>query len=86
MEERLVSLEHPLGVAAISESPRFVGRGIAALAADPDRHRHNGASLSSGSLARAYGVTDVDGSQPDCWRYLVEVQDAGRPADATGYR
>ena len=32
------------------------------------------------------GFTDVDGSQPDAWRYLVEVQDAGKPADVTGYR
>jgi NAD(P)-dependent dehydrogenase (short-subunit alcohol dehydrogenase family) len=72
--------------AAISESPRFVGRAVAALAADPELQRHNGASFSSGGLAREYGFTDVDGSQPDCWRYLVEVQDAGLPADATGYR
>jgi 2-isopropylmalate synthase len=36
--------------------------------------------------AREYGFTDVDGSQPDAWRYLVEVQDAGLPADTTGYR
>jgi NAD(P)-dependent dehydrogenase (short-subunit alcohol dehydrogenase family) len=72
--------------AAISESPRFVGRAVAALAADPDVHRHNGGSFSSGGLARAYGFTDLDGSQPDCWRYLVEVQDAGLQADPTGYR
>ena len=72
--------------AAISESPRFVGRAVAALAADPDRMRRNGGSFSSGELARDYGFTDVDGSQPDCWRYLVEVQDAGLPADPTGYR
>jgi NAD(P)-dependent dehydrogenase (short-subunit alcohol dehydrogenase family) len=71
---------------AISESPRFVGRAVAALAADPDVHRRNGGSFSSGGLAREYGFTDLDGSQPDCWRYMVEVQDAGRPADATGYR
>ncbi|HYI99307.1 MAG TPA: SDR family oxidoreductase [Thermoleophilaceae bacterium] len=70
----------------ISESPRFVGRAVAALAADLDRRRHNGESLSSAGLAKEYGFTDVDGSQPDCWRYLVEVQEAGRPADATGYR
>ncbi|MHB1222614.1 MAG: SDR family oxidoreductase [Gemmatimonadaceae bacterium] len=70
----------------ISETPRFVGRAVAALATDPDRERWNGASLSSGQLARVYGFTDVDGSRPDCWRYLVEVQEAGRPADATGYR
>jgi NAD(P)-dependent dehydrogenase (short-subunit alcohol dehydrogenase family) len=72
--------------AAISESPRFVGRAVAALAADPDVHRHNGGSFSSGGLAREYGFTDVDGSQPDCWRYMVEVQDAGLPADPVGYR
>ncbi len=71
---------------AISESPRFVGRAVAALAADPDVHRRNGGSFSSGGLAQEYGFTDVDGSRPDCWRYLVEVQDAGKPADATGYR
>src|SRR5262245_18604093 len=72
--------------AAISESPRFVGRAVAALAADPEVHRRNGGSFSSGGLAREYGFTDVDGSQPDAWRYLVEVQDAGLPADPTGYR
>ena len=72
--------------AAISESPRFVGRAVAALAADPDLQRRNKGSFSSGELAREYGFTDVDGSQPDCWRYLVEVQDAGKPADPTGYR
>jgi NAD(P)-dependent dehydrogenase (short-subunit alcohol dehydrogenase family) len=72
--------------AAISETPRFVGRAVAALAADPDVYRHNGGSFSSGGLAREYGFTDLDGSQPDCWRYLVEVQDAGRPADPAGYR
>jgi NAD(P)-dependent dehydrogenase (short-subunit alcohol dehydrogenase family) len=72
--------------AAISESPRFVGRAVAALAADPDVQRRNGGSFSSGGLAREYGFTDLDGSQPDAWRYLVEVQDAGLPADPTGYR
>ncbi|HEV3353183.1 MAG TPA: SDR family oxidoreductase [Acidimicrobiales bacterium] len=71
---------------AISETPTYVGRAVAALAADPDVARWNGKSTSSGELARVYGFTDVDGSQPDAWRYLVEVQDAGRPADATGYR
>ncbi|HLM19698.1 MAG TPA: SDR family oxidoreductase [Acidimicrobiia bacterium] len=72
--------------AAISESPRFVGRAVAALAADPHVHSRNGGSFSSGGLASDYGFTDVDGSRPDCWRYLVEVQEAGRPADPTGYR
>jgi NAD(P)-dependent dehydrogenase (short-subunit alcohol dehydrogenase family) len=71
---------------AISESPLFVGRAVAALAADPQVARWNGRSLSSGQLAAVYGFTDVDGSAPDCWRYLVEVQDPGKPADVTGYR
>jgi NAD(P)-dependent dehydrogenase (short-subunit alcohol dehydrogenase family) len=71
---------------AISETPRFVGRAIAALAADPDRARWNGLSLSSGQLAQVYGFTDLDGSRPDAWRYVTEVQDAGKQADTTGYR
>lgn len=70
----------------ISETPRFVGRAVAALAADPDRSRWNGQSLSSGELAKVYGFTDLDGSRPDAWGYVREVQDAGKPANATGYR
>jgi NAD(P)-dependent dehydrogenase (short-subunit alcohol dehydrogenase family) len=71
---------------AISESPAFVGRAVAALAQDPNVSRWNGESLSSGQLAKIYGFTDLDGSQPDAWRYMTEVQDAGKPADVTGYR
>lgn len=71
---------------AISESPAFVGRAVVALAQDPDVSRWNGRSLSSGQLAKIYGFTDLDGSQPDAWRYMTEVQDAGKPADVTGYR
>jgi hypothetical protein len=59
---------------------------VAALAADPDRSRWNGQSLSSGQLAKVYRFTDLDGSRPDAWRYVQEVQEAGKPADATGYR
>ena len=70
----------------ISETPRFVGRAVVALAADPERARWNGESLSSGGLAQVYGFTDLDGSRPDAWRYLVEVEEAGLPADASGYR
>jgi hypothetical protein len=70
----------------ISESPRFVGRAVAALAADPDRARWNGQSVSSGQIAGIYGFDDLDGSRPDCWRYITEVQDAGKPANAAGYR
>ncbi|AIG74065.1 Hypothetical protein AJAP_05730 [Amycolatopsis japonica] len=71
---------------AISESPAFVGRAVAALAGDAEVARWNGKSMSSGELAKEYGFTDLDGSRPDCWRYLVEVQDPGLPADVTGYR
>ena len=70
----------------ITETPRYVGRAVAHLAGDPEVARWNGQSLSSGQLAKVYGFTDLDGSQPDAWRYVREVQDAGRPADATGYR
>jgi NAD(P)-dependent dehydrogenase (short-subunit alcohol dehydrogenase family) len=71
----------------ISETPRYVGRAVAALAADPDRARWNGQSLSSGQLAQVYGFTDLDGTRPDCWRYMVEVVDKeGAPAGDEGYR
>ena len=72
--------------AAISESPRFVGRAVAALATDPDVHRHNGGSFSSGGLAREYGFTDVDGSRPDVWRFMEEVSEKGLDADYDDYR
>jgi NAD(P)-dependent dehydrogenase (short-subunit alcohol dehydrogenase family) len=52
---------------ADSESPRYVGRGIAAIAADEDRARWNQHSVTSADLAREYGFTDVDGRQPDGW-------------------
>ncbi|WP_091505428.1 SDR family oxidoreductase [Amycolatopsis sacchari] len=70
----------------ISESPLFVARAVASLAADPDRARFSGQTLSSAQLAKVYGFTDADGSRPDAWRYLDEVQGPGKPADATGYR
>jgi NAD(P)-dependent dehydrogenase (short-subunit alcohol dehydrogenase family) len=47
-----------------SESPRFAGRVVAALAADPDRMRRSGDVLVAAELAREYGVLDVDGSSP----------------------
>ncbi|WP_017622920.1 SDR family oxidoreductase [Nocardiopsis chromatogenes] len=71
---------------AISESPALVGRGVAALAADPRAGVWTGQTVSSGHLAKVYGLTDADGSRPDAWRYISEVQYAGREADTTGYR
>lgn len=70
----------------ISETTRYVGRAVTHLAMDPEVSRWSSRSLSSGQLAKIYGFTDVDGSQPDCWRYMVEVMDAGKPADVAGYR
>lgn len=71
---------------AIAESPAYAGRAVVALAGDPDVARWNGQSLSTGQLAKVYGFTDTDGSQPDAWRYLVEVEEAGKAADTSGYR
>ncbi|MEU1282071.1 SDR family oxidoreductase [Streptomyces sp. NPDC005805] len=65
---------------ALSESPVYLGRGVAALAADPDRARWNGLSLDSGRLAREYGVTDADGSRPDVWGYLLAERAGGSPS------
>ena len=56
----------PPGFAA-SETTRYVGRAVAALAADPERARYNQRSVTAGELAREYGFTDLDGSQPDAW-------------------
>ena len=64
---------------ALSESPRYVGRAVAALAADPDRARWNQQSVTSGELAHEYGFTDVDGSQPDVWSEIAAMED--QPAD-----
>lgn len=70
---------------AVSESPRFVGRAVAAVATDPDRHRWNQRSVTSGQLAAIYGFTDIDGSQPDVWKYNEDVE-AGVSADPKNYR
>jgi NAD(P)-dependent dehydrogenase (short-subunit alcohol dehydrogenase family) len=71
---------------ALSETPRYVGRAVAALASDPDRARWNQKSVDSGYLARVYGFTDVDGSQPDSWRYIEEVREPGLEASYDDYR
>ncbi|HEX6311377.1 MAG TPA: SDR family oxidoreductase [Acidimicrobiia bacterium] len=70
---------------AVSESPRFVGRAVVALASDPDRARWNQQSVDSGRLALEYGFTDVDGSQPDVWRYIADTE-GGIDADPENYR
>jgi NAD(P)-dependent dehydrogenase (short-subunit alcohol dehydrogenase family) len=54
-----------------SETPRYIGRAVAALASDPNRSRFNGHVLSSWRLMREYGFTDVDGRQPDWGAYFA---------------
>ncbi|MEZ5100906.1 MAG: SDR family NAD(P)-dependent oxidoreductase [Thermoleophilia bacterium] len=51
-----------------TESPEYLGRAVRALAYDPDVLRWTGRTLTAGELARAYGFTDVDGSQPAPFR------------------
>ncbi|MEV6795737.1 SDR family oxidoreductase [Streptomyces sp. NPDC051320] len=70
----------------IAESPVFVGRAVAAIAADEGRARWNGQSLSSGQLAKEYGFTDADGSRPDGWGYITDVVLGGKDAPADDYR
>ena len=55
----------------ISESPAYVARGVAALASAADADRWAGTIISARQLADAYGITDTDGSRPDCWGYLA---------------
>jgi NAD(P)-dependent dehydrogenase (short-subunit alcohol dehydrogenase family) len=68
----------------ISESPAYVARGVTALAQDADVGRWAGTIISARQLADAYGVTDTDGSRPDCWGYLAAYgweQDDGEGID-----
>ena len=55
-----------------SESPLFVGRAIAALAADPKVHSRTGMLFGSWELARDYGVRDYDGRRPDWGRHKID--------------
>jgi NAD(P)-dependent dehydrogenase (short-subunit alcohol dehydrogenase family) len=71
---------------ALSESPRFVGRGVAAVAADPEKARWNQQSVDAATLAREYGHTDLDGSVPDCFRYITDHVDQGTEGDFSQYR
>ncbi len=58
---------------AISETPRYIGRAVVALASDPDASRWAGQALSAGLLAKHYGFTDVDGSQPEASRFFADA-------------
>jgi NAD(P)-dependent dehydrogenase (short-subunit alcohol dehydrogenase family) len=71
---------------ALSESPRYVGRAVVALATDPDRARWNKQSISSAQLASEYSFTDVDGSRPDIWRFIKEIRELGLEGNPYDYR
>lgn len=71
---------------ALSESPRYIGRAVVAVASDPERAQWNKRSVSTGDLARHYGFTDVDGSRPDIWRYIAEVREGRQQRPLLDYR
>ena len=71
---------------ALSESPLYVGRAVVALAADSARARWNQASVTAGRLAAHYGFTDLDGTQPDVWRFIEEVRERNLDASHDDYR
>lgn len=71
---------------ALSESPRYVGRAVVALASDPQRSRWNQQSVTSGQLAADYGFTDLDGSQPDVWSYMEDREHGGGQTNLGHYR
>ena len=50
------------------------------------RHPRGWASVNSGQLALEYGFTDLDGSQPDVWRYIEEIRENDLEADFADYR
>ncbi len=71
---------------ALSESPRYVGRAVVALASDPERARWNQQSVTSAQLAHEYGFRDLDCSQPDIWRFIEEVREPGLETNLDDYR
>ena len=68
-----------------SETPFFVGRAVAALAADPKVSRKSGRVFSSWELAREYGFTDADGSKPDWGRYWEKTFGKPLPSCDDGF-
>ena len=71
---------------AVSESPRYVGRAVVALATDPQRARWNQRSVTSGQLAAEYGFTDIDGSRPDVWRFEQDAEQGHPDVNPNDYR
>jgi NAD(P)-dependent dehydrogenase (short-subunit alcohol dehydrogenase family) len=58
---------------AASETPRYIGRAVAALASDPDVLARSGQALASWNLAREYGFNDIDGARPNWGEYFRDV-------------
>jgi NAD(P)-dependent dehydrogenase (short-subunit alcohol dehydrogenase family) len=58
---------------ACSETPRYIGRAVAALAADPERHRFAGQALSTWGLSEIYDFTDLDGSRPHWGKHFATL-------------
>lgn len=73
----------------MAESPHYLGRGVAALATDPEVARFAGQVLGSWTLMREYGFADSDGSRPDWGRWMADVFSTGQDpstVDPAGYR
>ncbi len=68
-----------------SETPFFVGRAIAALAADPRVMRKSGRLFNSAELARAYGFSDVDGRSPNIWSFISKTNFRFKKIDDSFY-
>jgi hypothetical protein len=62
-----------------AETPHFPGRGVVALASDPDRMERSGRAFWVADLARDYGFTDIDGSIPDAEKLHAQLKQ-GAPA------
>lgn len=84
---REIAATHPqaqnFGLAG-SETPQFVGRAVAALAADRDVMAKSGGLYSSWDLSEAYGFADIDGARPNWGRYVAEHFPQQFPPPKTG--
>lgn len=67
-DHRVAAVAVAPGHLGVDESPEYLGRAVTTLAADPDIMNRTGSDVSVGELARAYGFTDVDGTQPEPFR------------------
>ncbi len=68
------------GHLGVTETPQYLGRAVAALASDPEVMAKSGQLLTVGELAREYGFTDIDGTQPE--PFTISERKPGEPARA----